>query len=286
MHGYHGDTFGAMAVCDPVNSMHSLYKGILPDNYFIKEPNALNDKPFDPSELDELSELLECRGDTIAALILEPVVQGAGGMRFYHPEFVSGAKRLCEEAGILLIADEIATGFGRTGKMFACEHANITPDIMCVGKGITGGYMSLAATMCTTDVALAISESEASVLMHGPTFMGNPLACSAANASLKLLKTGAWQQQVANIEAHLKSILPNALKQSRVTDVRFFGAIGVIELNENVNVASIQAKFVEHGVWIRPFGKLIYIMPPYVITNEELEKLTAVLLKVLELEFA
>ena len=285
MHGYHGDTFGAMAVCDPVNSMHTLYQGILPDNYFIKEPNALYDMPFDPSELDELAELLACRGDTIAALILDPAVQGAGGIRFYHPRFVTGAKHLCSKAGVLLIADEIATGFGRTGKMFACEHANITPDIMCVGKGITGGYMSLAATMCTPDVALAISESDASVLMHGPTFMGNPLACSAANASLKLLKTGAWQQQVKSIETHLKSTLPNTLKSSRVTDARVFGAIGVIELSENVDVASIQAKFVDHGVWIRPFGKLIYIMPPYVITQQELKKLTSALLNVLELEF-
>lgn len=272
-HGYHGDTFGAMAVCDPLNSMHSLYSGMMPQNYFIDSPTSKPTDPFQHNELAELADVLECRSDTVAALILEPIVQGAGGMRFYHPDYLSGAKKLCEKYGVLLIADEIATGFGRTGKMFACEHANITPDILCVGKAITGGYMTLAAAICTDEVAITLSNSRAGVLMHGPTFMGNPLACAAANASMELLKAGSWENQVKNINRILNQELNSANKLERVTEVRVFGAIGVIEMKEAVDVASIQKQFVDKGIWVRPFGKLIYVMPPYIISELELTEL-------------
>jgi len=280
-HGYHGDTFGAMAVCDPVNSMHSLYSDILPKNYFIEAPKSKPDQNFDHKELDELKMLLQQDSDSIAALILEPVVQGAGGMRFYHPEFISAAKSICEQYKILLIADEIATGFGRTGKMFACEHAQITPDIMCLGKAITGGYMTLAATLCTEQVALDISQCDAGVLMHGPTFMANPLACAAANASLDLLMTGDWFEQVKHIEAGLKQGLQPCEELDCVTEVRVFGAIGVIEMKQAVNVAEIQKQFIQHDLWIRPFGKLVYVMPQYIISTQDLALLTSGIVKTL-----
>ncbi|MDU0111833.1 adenosylmethionine--8-amino-7-oxononanoate transaminase [Psychrosphaera aquimarina] len=280
-HGYHGDTFGAMAVCDPVNSMHSLYSDILPKNYFIEAPKSKPDQDFDHKELDELKMLLQQDSDNIAALILEPVVQGAGGMRFYHPEFISAAKSICEQYKILLIADEIATGFGRTGKMFACEHAQITPDIMCLGKAITGGYMTLAATLCTEQVALDISQCDAGVLMHGPTFMANPLACAAANASLDLLRTGDWFEQVKHIEAGLKQGLQPCEELDCVTEVRVFGAIGVIEMKQVVNVAEIQKQFIQHDLWIRPFGKLVYVMPQYIISTQDLALLTSGIVKTL-----
>ncbi len=273
-HGYHGDTFGAMAVCDPVNSMHSLYSDILPKNYFIDAPKSKPSGIFDLAELDELKTLLQNNNEHIAALILEPVVQGAGGMRFYHPDFIKHAKSLCHQYNVLLIADEIATGFGRTGKLFACEHSEITPDIMCLGKAITGGYMTLAATLCTEQVALDISQCDAGVLMHGPTFMANPLACAAANASLQLLQTGKWQSQVKRIEQGLKTGLQPCLALSTVKDVRVFGAIGVVEMKHNVDVASIQKQFIKHGLWIRPFGKLVYVMPQYVISDQDLARLT------------
>ncbi|MBU2918801.1 adenosylmethionine--8-amino-7-oxononanoate transaminase [Psychrosphaera sp. F3M07] len=280
-HGYHGDTFGAMAVCDPVNSMHSLYSDILPKNYFIEAPKSKPDQDFDHKELDELKMLLQQDSDSIAALILEPVVQGAGGMRFYHPEFISAAKSICEQYKILFIADEIATGFGRTGKMFACEHAQITPDIMCLGKAITGGYMTLAATLCTEQVALDISQCDAGVLMHGPTFMANPLACAAANASLDLLMTGDWFEQVKHIEAGLKQGLQPCEELDCVTEVRVFGAIGVIEMKQAVNVAEIQKQFIQHDLWIRPFGKLVYVMPQYIISTQDLALLTSGIVKTL-----
>jgi adenosylmethionine-8-amino-7-oxononanoate aminotransferase len=274
-HGYHGDTFGAMAVCDPVNSMHSLYSDILPKNYFIDAPKSKPNGTFNLAELDELKALLQNSNEHIAALILEPVVQGAGGMRFYHPDFISGAKAICEQYNILLIADEIATGFGRTGKMFACEHAKITPDILCLGKAITGGYMTLAATLCTDQVALDISQCEAGVLMHGPTFMANPLACAAANASLNLLMTGEWFEQVKQIELGLRDGLQACLELETVADVRVLGAIGVVEMKEAVNVAEIQKLFMQDGLWIRPFGKLVYVMPQYVISKQDLTSLTS-----------
>jgi adenosylmethionine-8-amino-7-oxononanoate aminotransferase len=274
-HGYHGDTFGAMAVCDPVNSMHSLYSDILPKNYFIDAPKSKPSDTFDLAELDELKALLQNSNEHIAALILEPVVQGAGGMRFYHPDFIREAKLICEQYGILLIADEIATGFGRTGKMFACEHAQITPDILCLGKAITGGYMTLAATLCTDKVALDISQCEAGVLMHGPTFMANPLACAAANASLNLLMTGDWFAQVQQIEQGLRRGLQPCLELETVSDVRVLGAIGVVEMKQVVDVAKIQKQFIEYGLWIRPFGKLVYVMPQYVISEQDLTNLTS-----------
>lgn len=274
-HGYHGDTFGAMAVCDPVNSMHSLYSDILPKNYFIEAPKSKPNDIFNPRELDELKALLQSDNQHIAALILEPVVQGAGGMRFYHPDFIREAKTACEQYNILLIADEIATGFGRTGKMFACEHAQITPDILCLGKAITGGYMTLAATLCTDQVALDISQCEAGVLMHGPTFMANPLACAAANASLSLLMTGDWYAQVQQIEHGLREGLQPCLELETVADVRVLGAIGVVEMKSDVNVAKIQKQFIKYGLWIRPFGKLVYVMPQYVISEQDLTSLTS-----------
>lgn len=280
-HGYHGDTFGAMAVCDPVNSMHSLYDGMLANNYFVDAPPAMSAGPFDEADMVSLKECLEQNAANIAALILEPVVQGAGGMRFYHPEYLTRAKALCESYGVLLIADEIATGFGRTGALFACEHADITPDIMCLGKALTGGYMTLAATMCTDDVAVAISDGEAGVIMHGPTFMGNPLACAAANASLGLLQTGQWAQQVQHIEQRLIEHLSPAKSLATVADVRVLGAIGVVEMNDPVDVGVIQKAFVEQGIWVRPFGKLIYIMPQYVISEAQLIALCQGLVKVI-----
>ena len=280
-HGYHGDTFGAMAVCDPVNSMHSLYSDLLPKNYFIEAPKTKLNQTFNDNDLEELKKLLANESDNIAAFILEPVVQGAGGMRFYHPDFVHEAKLICEQYDVLLIADEIATGFGRTGKMFACEHANITPDIMCLGKAITGGYMTLAATICTTQVALDISKCEAGVLMHGPTFMANPLACAAANASLGLLMSGDWFEQVKNIETGLKKGLLPCSDLDCVADVRVFGAIGVVEMKQAVNVAEIQKLFMQHNLWIRPFGKLVYVMPQYVISEQDLTILTSGIFKTL-----
>lgn len=279
--GYHGDTFAAMSVCDPVNGMHQLFSGFMTENYFADAPQISFDQNFDESDLNSLKEQFSLHHQNIAALILEPIVQGAGGMRFYHPDYLKACKDLCEQYDVLLIADEIATGFGRTGKLFACEHASITPDILCVGKALTGGYMTLAATLCTVNVAETISKGEAGVFMHGPTFMGNPLACAAANASLKLLIDNDWYSQVANIKQQLTIELSSLKLNKNVQDVRVLGAIGVIEAKHPVNMALIQKMFVENGVWIRPFGKLIYIMPPFVISKEELSKLTRVLTQVI-----
>lgn len=280
--GYHGDTFAAMSVCDPVNGMHQLFSGFMTENYFADAPQISFAEDFDESDLHSLKEQFSLHHENIAALILEPIVQGAGGMRFYHQDYLKACRDLCDQYDVLLIADEIATGFGRTGKLFACEHANITPDILCVGKALTGGYMTLAATLCTTDVAETISKGEAGVFMHGPTFMGNPLACAAANASLKLLIANDWHSQVATIEQQLTLELSSLKLNKNVQDVRVLGAIGVIEAKHPVNMALIQKMFVENGVWIRPFGKLVYIMPPFVISSAELSKLTSVLAKVLE----
>ena len=281
--GYHGDTFGAMSVCDPDNSMHSLYKGYLPNHLFVEAPKTGFYQPWDATDIDDLRTTLAQHHQHIAAVMLEPIVQGAGGMRIYHPEYLTQARALCDEFNVLLIADEIATGFGRTGKLFACEHAGISPDIMCVGKALTGGYMTLSATLTTRHIADTISQGDAGCFMHGPTYMGNPLACAVANASLSLLEQGHWVNQVAQIEDQLKTELLPLKQVKSVKDVRVLGAIGVVEMVEPVNMAKLQKYFVDEGVWIRPFGQLIYIMPPYIISPEKLTKLTQAIEKAVNL---
>ncbi|KGR35118.1 adenosylmethionine-8-amino-7-oxononanoate aminotransferase [Vibrio campbellii] len=272
-HGYHGDTFAAMSVTDPDNSMHSLYKGFLPKHIFAQSPTCGYWDEWKPEDLADFEHKIETHHKELAAVILEPIVQGAGGMRIYHPEFLKGVRRLCDKYGLLLIADEIATGFGRTGKLFACEHADIQPDILCVGKALTGGYMTLSATLASKHVADTVCGGDAGCFMHGPTFMGNPLACAVATASLELIEQGNWQQQTQQIETLFSELLPKLEKYDLVKNTRWLGAIGVVETHRPVNMETIQALFVEHGVWIRPFGKLIYMMPPFISKPEDIEKL-------------
>ncbi|MFW5730831.1 MAG: adenosylmethionine--8-amino-7-oxononanoate transaminase [Desulfonatronovibrionaceae bacterium] len=281
--GYHGDTFGAMSVCDPVTGMHSLFSSFLAKNIFVDSPDCgfQEECPFEI--IEDLTGVFENHAHETAAFILEPVVQGAGGMKFYSPDFLKVVSRLCRKYQVLLIADEIATGFGRTGKLFACEHAEVTPDIMCLGKAMTGGYLSMAATLCTPETARVICSQEPGVFMHGPTFMGNPLASAVSLASIELLLSSPWRERVRKIEAQLKEELAHCLQKDRVKDVRALGAIGVVEMQNMVDTLKAQKFFVEQGVWIRPFLNLIYIMPSYNIEQEDLHRLTRAMSQAVEI---
>ena len=280
--GYHGDTFGAMSVCDPVTGMHNLFSGSLPQQVFVEQPRCRFGQPCRAGDIAPLERALAEHAEQTAAVIMEPVVQGAGGMWFYSAEYLQQARALCDRHGVLLILDEIATGFGRTGKLFACEHAGIAPDIMCIGKALTGGYLPLAATLTTATIAATIDDGEPGVFMHGPTFMANPLACTAASTSIGLLLESDWEHNIRRIQAGLERGLAPCRAFRQVREVRVLGAIGVVELQQPVDMPAITRAFVDAGVWVRPFGPLVYLMPPYVIDDADLDCLTAALASVVK----
>lgn len=275
--GYHGDTAGAMAICDPVGGMHHLFQGVIPSHVFAPRPRIRYDEEWDPAEGQKLRDLIAANAHQLAAVFVEPVVQGAGGMWIYHPEYLRVIREACTELGLLFVVDEIATGFGRTGKLWGVDHAGVKPDVMCIGKALTGGYMTLAATLTTAEVADVMSRGEAGVIMHGPTFMGNPLACAVANASVDLFLASPWEQRVQTLERKLKEDLFALTEQASVADVRILGAIGVVETKNPVNVAQAQKVFLSRGAWIRPFRNLMYVMPPFVMSAPEATVLTQAL---------
>tara|TARA_B100000676_G_scaffold144180_1_gene142658 strand:- start:79 stop:1350 length:1272 start_codon:yes stop_codon:yes gene_type:complete len=284
--GYHGDTFATMSVSDPINGMHSIFKKTLLSQIYVSKPEDSREFNLKKSKsLKQIEQKLKEKHSLIAAVIIEPIFQGAGGMRVYHPDYLKKLKKLCEKYNVLLMLDEIATGFGRTGKLFGFEHSNIVPDILCLGKSITGGYMSLAATMVSKEIAKSISNKDPGIFMHGPTYMANPLACSVALANINLLLSYDWKKKIKNIESAVFNSFKEISKNESVKDFRVLGAIGVLEMKNKVNVKSIQKKCVEHGIWLRPYSNLIYIMPPYVISKKDLTFLLNKLKKVIELEY-
>jgi adenosylmethionine-8-amino-7-oxononanoate aminotransferase len=268
--GYHGDTMGAMSVCDPVNGMHTLFSGVLARQHFAPRPSSRFGGEFDSADFNEVDQLFERHGEEVAAIVVEPIVQGAGGMWFYHPDFLSGLKERCEEHGALLVVDEIAAGFGRTGTFWGVDHAGVVPDIMAVGKALTGGYLTMAATLATDEVAETISAGDPGVFMHGPTFMGNPLAAAISSASIDLLEERGWREDVGRIEAYFREHLKALERFDSVEEVRMLGAIGVVQVDHDVDVGAAQKVFIEKGAWIRPFRNLIYLMPPYISADEDL----------------
>ena len=279
--GYHGDTFGAMSVSDPVTGMHRLFADSIKQQFFVDTPTRAFGEFCDDKDMQAMKEALDEYQENIAAVILEPVVQGAGGMHFYSADYLNHLRELCDENDVLLIFDEIATGFGRTGKLFALEHSNVVPDILCLGKSLTGGYMTLAATLTTTEISQTISSGDPGLFMHGPTFMANPLACSVALASIELLLDSPWQENVTRIEQQLKQELQLCASLDSVKEVRVLGAIGVVEMKQPVDMNTLPQQFVDEGVWVRPFGKLVYLMPPYIIQADELSTLTKAVYKVI-----